>query len=61
MAAMFDVGRKLGIRVAWVLAEGDDMDAQRFYESILTGVPAEPCKLYAFSLDKLHERKVNNE
>jgi len=44
-----------------VLAEGDDMDAQRFYESILTGEPAEPCKLYAFSLDKLHERKVNNE
>lgn len=52
MAAMFDIGRNLGIEVAWVLAEGDDIDAQRFYESIPTSEPAETCKLYAFPINK---------
>lgn len=61
MAAMFDLGRKRGIRVAWVLAEGDDMDAQRFYEAIPAGEPAEPCKLYAFPINNSHQKDVDNE
>lgn len=50
MAAMFDVGRSLGCREAWVGTEHDNTGARRLYASLKESRPPEDFVLFEFKL-----------
>jgi len=48
LEALFALGRELGCREAWVLAETDNAGARRFYAAV--GGRPSPCTMYSFDL-----------
>ena len=48
MQALFDLGRELGCREAWVATEPDNKAANGLYAAV--GGEAEPCVIYSFEL-----------
>ncbi len=49
MKALFDLGRELGCREAWVATEPDNEAANGLYAAV--GGEHEPCVVYSFELD----------